>query len=374
MKKIRDYSGYSFSFSDVGGDFSGKVKVEEYQHDDGTPNKLILICEDKEYNLGTDVENFSSEEHEETNQTISAAKTLGKLVLAGIAGNAVKNKDYGMAGVLASGSHQINAHKTVTESWHNILIQFKDKQILMLNKVSSKELYKFDDAFKVFTYDEYHTSIDDMLSSYESKGIELREKIGSLSGSEKERAFKEIEGIKEVSISMPSKRAEIREIALKRNLVKNLTNEEQAVIDAPIAALVAKNEKEAKKNEKEAKKYIQKLEKMSDLEFASAYGYENMSKKTTVIKFIFAFFVFVSSGVVFVDVGAASSEGGVGFSGLICLWVFFYLLVKLRKSYKNKKLWKKIESSENLLSELKKFRKTKIKELFELKIKELSAK
>ena len=222
MTKKINYSGYSFSFSDVAGDFSGKVKVEEYQHDDGTPNELILICEDNEYNLSIDVANLSSEKHEETNQTTSAAKSLGKLALAGIAGNAVKNKSYGMAGMLASGSQSINTNKTVTESWHNILIQFKDKKILMLNKVSSKQWYEFDDAFKVFTYDEYHASIDDMLSSFETKGIELREKIGSMSGSEKERAFKEIDAIKKVSISMPSNRAEIRKIALERNLVKNL--------------------------------------------------------------------------------------------------------------------------------------------------------
>ncbi|MDB9772261.1 hypothetical protein OAC11_05620 [Alphaproteobacteria bacterium] len=350
MTKKIDYSGYSFSFSDVAGDFSGKVKVEEYQHDDGTPNELILICEDNEYNLSIDVANLSSEKHEETNQTTSAAKSLGKLALAGIAGNAVKNKSYGMAGMLASGSQSINTNKTVTESWHNILIQFKDKKILMLNKVSSKQWYEFDDAFKVFTYDEYHASIDDMLSSFETKGIELREKIGSMSGSEKERAFKEIDAIKKVSISMPSNRAEIRKIALERNLVKNLTKEEQAQVDAHIAYLVAEKKKNdekiaakqkkdaerlAAKQKKDAERYLQKLEKMSDLEFASTYEYENMSKKTTGIKFfIYAFFT-----------------------------CYLYLIFELRKRSKNKKLWKNIESSDNLLDEFKKFRKTKIKEL-----------
>ena len=149
---------------------------------------------------------------------------------------------------------------------------------------------------------------------------------------------------------MPSNRAEIRKIALERNLVKNLTKEEQAQVDAHIAYLVAekkkndekiaaKQKKDAErlvaKQKKDAERYLQKLEKMSDLEFASTYEYGNMSKKTTGIKFfIYAFFT-----------------------------CYLYLIFELRKRSKNKKLWKNIESSDNLLDEFKKFRKTKIKEL-----------
>lgn len=339
MTKKRDYSGFSFSFSDTGGDFGGTVEVQEYKHDDGTPNELILICGSKKYNLGTDVANLSSERHEETTQTTSAAKSLGKLALAGMAGNAVQNNAYAMAGMLASGSQSINTNKTVTEIWRNILIQFKDKKILMLNKVSANQWYKFDDAFRVFTYDEYHTSIDDKLSSYETKGIKLREKIGSMSGSEKEQAFKEIEALKTASILLPSKRAEIRKIALEKNLVKNLTKEEQAEVDARIAYVVAKkkknDEKIAAKQKKDAERHLEKLERMSDLKFAKIYEYEGISKETTGIKlWIYANFT-----------------------------VGLYLIFELRKRSENKKFWKNIESSDNLLDEFKKFRKTKIKEL-----------
>jgi len=328
MSKKLDYSGYSFSFKNAGGDFSGTVKVEEYKTDDGTPNELILTCGQSKYNLSHDVASLTSEKHEETKQSTSVGKSVGKLALAGMAGNAVGKRSYGLAGMLASGSTSIDTNKTVTETWHNVLIQFKDKKILTLNKVSAKEWGKFDDAYKVFTYEEFHSNIEEILASLEKESDRLRDAIGSLSGKEKEKAFQEIESIKKLSISLPKRRENIRKIALKKRLVKNLTQEEQAAINAEL-------QKKAEQEKIEKEILALNLSKMSDYEFACANGYLEMSKVASTFTVIF----------------------------LTWLTMGVYIIFHLMKINKNKKLWKSIEQSEKALKEFAEFREKTTKGL-----------
>lgn len=333
---LKNDSGYSFSFSDAGGDFVGTVNVKEYEYLSKRPNELILEVGSKQYLLNNDIKSVSAEAHEETSEKVSVGKSLGKLALAGLAGNSISKKNYGTAGVLASASHAIDTKKMVTTKWHNIIIQFNDEKLLSLPKVDNDVWKKFLEAVKVFAYEKYFKLDNEVIAYSENAIAETRQNIGSLVGNKKEDAMKVIEASNKIISDTQLKRIEIRKIAIRKNLIKDdLTQEEQSEVGVELQRRVKEGLKQL------GVKDFNKLEKLTDFEFARATKYsligEEMSKQRPI------------------------SEK------LVLIWITAGLYLIFMKRDKSKKIWKqKIEGSKDALSEFKKFREGVLKQFAEL--------
>lgn len=275
--------GYKFRFSKVGGDFKGEATIAEYEHDELRPNELVLTCQGNEYNLSTDVTSFSDEKQVEEKTSTSAGKSLGKVALAGFAGKAVQNNRYGTAGMLASVSQGMGTEKTTTKTSHDVMMQFTDGNVLLLSGLSTDEFKKLDEAYKVFTYEQYRQKANEMQDFITKEVAKTRETVSSLTGAEKKAAFEKIEMLNGKAEILPNILSSLREKALKRGLVSDPTAEEQTIVDAiekkKSQQLQKKSQQlqwEKDRKEKKAAKAQAKSDRLTDFQFAMKYGYQGL--------------------------------------------------------------------------------------------------
>lgn len=268
--------GYKFRFSKVGGDFKGEVTIAEYKHDELRPNELVLTCQGNEYNLSTDVTNFSDEKQVEEKTSTSAGKSLGKVALAGFAGKAVQSNRYGTAGMLASVSQGMGTEKTTTKTSHDVMMQFTDGNVLLLSDLSTDEFKKLDEAYKVFTYEQYRQQANEMQDFITKEVAKTRETVSSLTGAKKKAAFEKIEMLNGKAEILPNILSSLREKALKRGLVSDPTAEEQTIVDAIEKKKSEQLQWEKDRKEKKAAKTQAESDRLTDFQFAMKYGYQGL--------------------------------------------------------------------------------------------------
>lgn len=268
--------GYKFRFSKVGGDFKGEATIAEYEHDEIRPNELVLTCQGNEYNLSTDVTSFSDEKQVEEKTSTSTGKSLGKVALAGFAGKAVQSNRYGTAGMLASVSQGMGTEKTKTKTSHDVMMQFTDGNVLLLSDLSTDEFKKLDEAYKVFTYEQYRQQANEMQDFITKEVAKTRETVSSLTGAEKKAAIEKIEMLNGNAEILPNILSSIREKALNRGLVSDPTAEEQTIVDAIEKKKSQQLQWEKERKDKKAAKAQAKSDRLTDFQFAMKYGYQGL--------------------------------------------------------------------------------------------------
>jgi hypothetical protein len=344
--------GYQFTFGKVSGDFSSRVNINEYVDTDTGAKELIISCKDKEYNFSTDVDNFSNEENEVTKTGTSLTKTLGKLALAGAAGKSAANRSYGSAAMLGSLSQDIDTDETKTITFHNVMIEFKDGKLLMLSEVSSKEWSKLEEAYNVFNYLEYREEVGALLSIIESEEESLRATIGSVSSSDKQEAMQKIELLQKLSQSTKKQHSDTRKKAIKRMLVHQLSDEEQADVDRQ-QSRKGKTKKEllgediSRYLSYQFPSEIKPLEQLTDYQFARKFEYRGLKPHATLVH---------------IGVGSILS---IFSSGALLLYppLRLFMIGEYSKWKTNKESWSEIEKTDANLTEVKAFRKNKMTQL-----------
>jgi hypothetical protein len=275
--------GYKFRFSKVGGDFKGEATIAEYKHDELRPNELILTCQEKEYNLSTDVTSFSDEKQVEQRTGTSAGKSLGKVALAGFAGKAVQSNRYGTAGMLASVSQGMGTEKTTTTTTHDVMMQFTDGNVLLISDISTDQFKKLDEAYKVFTYETYRQQANEMQDFITQEVAKTRETVSSLTGAEKKAAFEKIEMLNGKAEMLPAILSDLREKALKRGLVAHPTAEEQKVVDSIEKKKSQQLQWEKDRTEKKTAKKQAKADSLTAFQFATKHGYQGLRPHRGII-------------------------------------------------------------------------------------------
>jgi hypothetical protein len=281
------WKGYKFTFPKASGDFKGEVVIKEYEHDDGLPNELILTCQEHEYNISTDIASFSDEKQVEEKTDTSIGKTVGKVALAGVAGKAVQSNRFGTAGMLASVSQGMGTEKTTTKTSHDVMIQFTDGNMLLLPSVPSDEFKKLQRAYRVFNYESYRKEIEETLKLIEKEIADTKEKLSTLPSSKKKAAFEKIDILNHNAEVLPANNAKIRATALKKGLVAELTPEEQKLVDAEKEKKLKKLQSEKGRLEKKAKKREARLTNLTDFQYATKHGYDNLRVQRGIVGIIF---------------------------------------------------------------------------------------